>query len=411
MESSSMPSYIHIFKCKNKSSSQRTQLASVAHIAESTAMTARQKRNHVQKRRRKLASIQANYTPVIVPPDILKNIITEKEIKEQVIVFDGGDKNNIPITHPDIEHWRPIRISDGKHLHVVKSDDPNKGLIHSAQNGVADFILLPRSQAMKTIPDRPITDLFKAIKACETAKGSPLQRGTSKTTFGDDVTRPPKYTSVGVQPNRNKPGVTRVQPFMHRLETDQWDQIMKMMRWSEKAFEMMADHTVLHQIEAAKRAVQFETIQPSPNDPKQTSGKYYGAIAFGRNLFLRCHTDQDYAYSMIQVHLEGSDSYSLDDQVVTYFCFPTLGIAIALRPGDFLLFNATIPHSISSRCRNDSNVISVSSYLKTAVVGLNNNSIPLSEDQKKLLDTFKLSRRHTRVQKNEIKKTNKRKHK
>jgi hypothetical protein len=27
-----------------------------------------------------------------------------------------------------------------------------------------------------------------------------------------------------------------------------------------------------------------------------------------------------------------------------YFCFPTLGVAVPLRPGDYLRFNALIPH-------------------------------------------------------------------
>jgi hypothetical protein len=164
---------------------------------------------------------------------------------------------------------------------------------------------------------------------------------------------------------------------------------MKMMRWSEKALEIMASHKALHSLEAAMRVNPYETMMPSPTDEKQSPAKYYGAIAFGRNVFLRCHTDEDYTYSIIQVHLEGRDLYSIEENVVVYFCLPTIGIAVALRPGDFLLFNATIPHGISSRCENSDTVISVSSYLKTAVVGQNNNGLPLTEEQKGLLDRFR----------------------
>ncbi len=35
--------------------------------------------------------------------------------------------------------------------------------------------------------------------------------------------------------------------------------------------------------------------------------------------------------------LKGKDKYELDDDDVVYFCFPTLGVAVPLRPGDFLL--------------------------------------------------------------------------
>jgi len=43
---------------------------------------------------------------------------------------------------------------------------------------------------------------------------------------------------------------------------------------------------------------------------------------------------------MAQIHLKGKDVYKIDDDVVVYFCFPTLGVAVPLRPGDFLLFNS-----------------------------------------------------------------------
>jgi hypothetical protein len=71
----------------------------------------------------------------------------------------------------------------------------------------------------------------------------------------------------------------------------------------------------------------------------------------------------------------------LDDDVVVYFCFPTIGVAVPLRPGDYLLFNARIPHCISSRCKFEDEVMCTSTYLKTAIVGMNNNSLPLTDEQ------------------------------
>ena len=65
--------------------------------------------------------------------------------------------------------------------------------------------------------------------------------------------------------------------------------------------------------------------------------KSYGGLAFGCNIFLRCHTGTDFTMSMAQIHIKGKDKYEVDDDVVVYFCFPTLGVAIHLRPGNFLL--------------------------------------------------------------------------
>jgi hypothetical protein len=57
-----------------------------------------------------------------------------------------------------------------------------------------------------------------------------------------------------------------------------------------------------------------------------------------------------------------------------YFAFPRIGMAVALRSGDFLLFNPLEPHSISSRCKSGDKLFDISSYLKREVVGLNDNS-------------------------------------
>ena len=50
--------------------------------------------------------------------------------------------------------------------------------------------------------------------------------------------------------------------------------------------------------------------------------------------------DADFTMSITQVFLKGQLEYHLNDDVVAYFCFPTLGVAVPLRPGDYLIFNA-----------------------------------------------------------------------
>ena len=77
--------------------------------------------------------------------------------------------------------------------------------------------------------------------------------------------------------------------------------------------------------------------------------------------------------SIVQAHIDNHD-YQLNDRIVIYFAFPRIGIAVALRPGDFLLFDPQEPHSISSRCKAEDEIFCALSYLKTAIVGLNDNS-------------------------------------
>ncbi len=77
--------------------------------------------------------------------------------------------------------------------------------------------------------------------------------------------------------------------------------------------------------------------------------------------------------SSVQAHIDNHD-YQVNDRIVCYFAFPRIGIAVALRPGDFLLFDPQEPHSISSHCKAEDEIFSASSYLKMAIVGLNDNS-------------------------------------
>ncbi len=73
------------------------------------------------------------------------------------------------------------------------------------------------------------------------------------------------------------------------------------------------------------------------------------------------------------VHLD-EIMYQNDDRIVYYFAFPQIGIDIELQPGDILMFNPQEPHCTSLHCNKDDNIYCISSYLKTQIVGLNDNS-------------------------------------
>ena len=67
------------------------------------------------------------------------------------------------------------------------------------------------------------------------------------------------------------------------------------------------------------------------NSTKDNSGKLYGSMAtIGCNVFLPCHTDQDFTMSIVQAFMCGVNKYDVDDSIDVYFCFPTLGVSIPL---------------------------------------------------------------------------------
>ena len=118
-------------------------------------------------------------------------------------------------------------------------------------------------------------------------------------------------------------------PSMDALPMNDWLCLMRVMCWAENCFEYIADHKVVSHFHAAKALLDFKTMN-IPADESITPAKYFGGIGFGCNVYLCCHTDEDFTMSAIQVHLKGRTKYELDDEPVVFFYFPSLGVAVPL---------------------------------------------------------------------------------
>ena len=88
---------------------------------------------------------------------------------------------------------------------------------------------------------------------------------------------------------------------------------------------------------------------------------------------------------MLTLHTD-RDEISRDMFVTQHFCFPEVGVAVALRPGDVLIFNPQHPHCVSMKenIYKSEDAFLTSLYLKTNVVAGNNNSDPFSEREGEL---------------------------
>ena len=263
-------------------------------------------------------------------------------------------------------------------MELLHDVDPRVGVAFRGDRGTHPVIRLPRNESLRILPKSGMSAIYDSLVACEMLSGNSVDRGDSRRVYcdGDDGSDP-MYSCLGVLAARTG-GVIDLKKCYLALPRENWKVLMKMTSRAEAAFESFADAAVIHQMIHAKASVPFQTMS-SPHSNR--TAKYFGAMAFGRNVFARCHTDDDFTMSVTQVYLKGVDRYGISDRVIAYFCFPTLGIAIPMRPGDYVLFDATIPHCVSSRCHAGDNVMGVSFYLKSLVVGMNNNSITLSRDQ------------------------------
>jgi hypothetical protein len=264
-------------------------------------------------------------------------------------------------------------------MDVLDDFDPRRGVAYRDPTGYHPVIKLPRNESLRILPKSGMMQIYDCLIAFEMSMKKSLERGNSRRIFSDGASGgSPMYSSVGVQVSRTGGVIERNSCTVpHKY----WKELIKMTRRAENAMESFADNSVICQLSAAKEAVPFMTMSALCN---RFHVKYFGAIAFGRNVFLRCHTDEDFTMSVTQVYIKGCDCYQAGDKIVAYFCFPTIGVAIPMRAGDYVIFDATIPHCISSRCHIDDELMCVSFYLKSRVVGMNNNSFPTTADQIRL---------------------------
>jgi len=373
-----IPTHSHTFASKRGRSSQRTRAAAGAfyHFLSSIFM----KRDMIRNRNRRCwKKVRKQRLNMLYIEETDRMVASRKKfnnayLKHNVVVFDGGDEG-VPNLIGNGARWACTRIESGG-LEVCHPPNTHTGITYEREQGEPVFMLLPREEALKINSDGK--SLCEAMIGIMKAQKN-VKRGKSKMVFSES-----KYCCVGSKPRRNAPGV---EPGAYKMEDgvecEDWDELIRTIKRGEHAFNGYVGTNAIRRIREARKLVGWETAG-------STSGKscnVFNAVAFGMNVHLRAHVDHDFTYLIIQAHVDGV-VYGLNDPVLCYFCFPAHGIAVPLRPGDVLLINALEYHCVSSRCRRDVDVFVLSCYLKTAVVGGNDNKRKLTEKEIECLGEY-----------------------
>jgi len=366
------PSFSYVHK-RNSPSSKRTQAASSAfHINRNESARHSTKHRRMLNANRKKYKQHYHLKDVQICKTALKKVklLDLDYIKKNVVICDGGENESDGIQNrPDIDGATCIRVRDGD-IWVADTKCASIGLRHILPGAsFPTFIRLPRSESLAIMNNG--RTICHAMCLCALSQNQSLSRGKKNHVFteGDN-----KYCCVGTQPGRAERGIhSGLYRMTQGFPCKEWDNIHKVLKRAEHAFDNIMDTEIIRHISCARSRVKFDTMTPSPCSPNQKSARYYNGLGFGLNVFLRSHIDRDFTMSIVQAHIDNHD-YQLNDRIVVYFAFPRIGIAVALRPGDFLLFDPQEPHSISSRCKAEDEIFCASSYLKTAIVGLNDNS-------------------------------------
>jgi hypothetical protein len=232
------------------------------------------------------------------------------------------------------------------------------------------FTLLPREWVKKIFDETAIFfDNFVKILDCN-PKIDP--RGGSKVPVFQGDTRQ-TYFTCGKAPKRNEKIVDVVERKLAELNMQEASELLhQYVAKVNHAAKGYIDTKSIHFAEMVNHMVGLNCFKIGNNKGVKS---FWTAFAMAMNCAFPLHKDEDYFMGIVGIL--GSAGYHMDDSqqssVLQYFCFPTVGTAVALRNGDLLLFNPLPHHCLSSKATKTENVISTSLYLKTAVVGGNNN--------------------------------------
>jgi hypothetical protein len=200
---------VHVFGKSTKTSSLRTQCASVAYTEQPTTKKAHHRHNRLA--RKKLKKQYSVLTEATIPPSVLTNLLSIHEIENEIIVFDGGVIDNPPIKPPDGADWQSIPIGVGNHVHICDEVDPHRGLTFQCVDNALPFIRLPRAMSLNILSQVGHYSFIKALHACEKLKKTSLVRSDRKLIFGDYGTKV-MYTCAGVQVSRSSKMVLQAAP-------------------------------------------------------------------------------------------------------------------------------------------------------------------------------------------------------
>ena len=388
---------------KSKSaSSKRIKAAYMAAEVHNNGSTKKNKRRKIQRSNKKEIKQRNHLIHVELPQSF--RTFSQEETQENDIFVDGGDPLNTRITPKVLRNVtssekKPVIVKPLIVLKIADNDlyvpehhlmDPTKGLTVFHTNNLTNqpkpFVLCPRINSLSSTAQLNNLDvttaLCDALDSIERAMTCSSKRGSQKHVIHDTTNK--FIGCVGSQVRRAGTGVEPIHYTLKKVNIEHQKVIMSLFRQIEHLFEMFIDSEQVRQIKHA-----IDLINPCtftiPGDERKHSD-IYSALASVLNGYLVTHIDEDMTYGAITLHKRSA--YQLTDKVVAYFNFPCLGISIPLRPGDVLFFNPREPHCISSRCNNADEIYSVSLYIKSNILGLNDNDRKLLPGEEKLVEEY-----------------------
>lgn len=255
------PDYCHAFSSKTGILSQRTRAAAGAYLhwcssKKISRNTVRNRKKH-ERRKRKKQHDKLLLVTITERMNSIGAIFSNKYLKENVVVFDGGINAEATATAKiEVPGWNCLRIDHGV-LEVCMPPNDDMGLMYRGlQDDQPRFMLLPRREAIQI--NKNSTKLCCAMINIS-QKQHNLVRGASKSVFGQE-----KYCCVGSKPRRTAVGIEPGQfNYTDGVSTDDWDTIVNAVKRCEQAFYSYVGTEVIRHIREARNTVLWERIRYS----------------------------------------------------------------------------------------------------------------------------------------------------
>ena len=301
-----------------------------------------------------------------------------------------------------------VGLHDNKNIELV-TNDPNGVSCMNRSTGQIVFVLLPRKCVLNLDGADAIIEAFEKVES-EHAPGYG-QRGKERELIFEGNMKS-NFQNVGVAANRGGRGLVykfpkALQGTVHEKSVDKWitqvTNVVKKYIPKKLLSSLMnvAKNVGIDPKQLSQRKHKTSDVARDGDDVgaidchgklRMTAIRFLPALAISRNVALSMHTDHDaflcvtavYRRKDVKNHTNRcgvqQSRFVYESEILKYFTFGC-GISVGMRSGDLLIFNPQEPHCISTNSDDcdDYGVITTSHYLKTNVVGLNDNSLYFDE--------------------------------
>jgi hypothetical protein len=224
--------------------------------------------------------------------------LSQEDINNAHLVIDGGDKGQSLLAPtkdlPDNKPWKALRIARGD-LCVADTKNPEKGIFYPPPTGQSmPFLRLPRIDALNLLgmgSNSKHMILMNALDKIASVQKGTLVRSKKKVIYSDD-----KYCAVGSQVCRASRGIRDHTYHKDKVPFSTWDTLWEHMLSIETAFASFVNTQEIREINAVRNCLDVKTMACADSSKRS---RVFGGIAFGVNVNLDCHTDDDYVRSTL----------------------------------------------------------------------------------------------------------------